>query len=176
MRKAITLLALISCLLILPNCGDDSEETAVDRRNKYLEEKQSQAQPPVQPEEELIKGPYMMINELEEGTCAYAAAHFAIAIKDVDSTTALAYCSDTMKAVIWALFSKPDQIERMQKAREAGFDIKTVRLVENETDSNLCRACVTARFQEADMEDCSFRLRLENGEWKVYDFGTPADQ
>ena len=63
----------------------------------------------------------------------------------------------------------------MQMARDAGFDIKYVRMVENVDDPNVCHACVTAVFQENNMEDCSFKLRMEDGEWKIYDFGTRAD-
>lgn len=173
MKKAIILLLAFAIIITAVYCGGGSDESAVERRKKYLEEKENeggQAGP-----EELVKGPNMPIDELEEGTCAYAAAQFAIAIKDVDTTTALKYCGDTMKAVVRVLLTNPEQAERMKMARDAGFSIKYVRLVENVGDPNLCRACVTATFQANDMEDCSFKLRLDDGEWKIYDFGSKAD-
>lgn len=172
MKKAIIFLLTFALIATAIYCGGGSEESALERRKKYIEEKEKESIP--EPEE-LVKGPNMLIAELEEGTCAYTAAQFAIAIKDVDTTQALKYCNDTMKAVVRALLTNPDQAERMQMARDAGFDIKYVRLVETADDPNICRACVTAVFQKNEMEDCSFRLRLENGEWKIYDFGTKAD-
>jgi hypothetical protein len=156
-------------------CGGGSEESAVERRKKYIEEKEKESGQIPQEQEDLVKGPNMPVAELEEGTCAYAAAQFAIGIKDIDTARALKYCNDTMKTVVRALLANPEQVERMQMARDAGFSIKYTRLVENQTEPNTCRACVTASFQENDMEDCSFKLRLENGEWKIYDFGTRAD-
>jgi len=175
LKKTIIFLIAFALIATAIYCGGGSEESAVERRKKYVEEKEKEGGQIAQEQEELIKGPNMPIAELEEGTCAYAAAHFAIAVKDVDTIQALKYCNDTMKTVAKAILSSPEQAERMQMARDAGFDIKYVRLVENVDDPNVCRACVTAVFQENNMEDCSFKLRLEDGEWKIYDFGTKAD-
>jgi hypothetical protein len=174
MRRIIfTLLALTFITAIIISCGGNKEQ-AKDKTEAYKKAEEERNKelgytPPPPPE----KGPAVLVDSLEPGTSAWVAGQFAKALADIDSSAAMSYCSDTTKLLIRALFMDQGQIEGMQRANEQGFRIKSVALMKYPSDSTHRTACVTATIQDSiDVEDCSFQLRLENGQWKIYSMGS----
>ncbi len=172
-RIIFVLLALTFVTAIIISCGGN-KELAEDRSEAYKKAEEERNKelgytPPPPPE----KGPEMPIDSLEPNTSGWVAGQFAKALANIDSSAAMSYCNDTTKLLIRALFMDQGQIEGMQRANEQGFRIKSVAVMEYPSDSTHCTACVTATIQDSiDVEDCSFQLRLENGQWKVYSIGS----
>ncbi len=175
MKKIIfILLALTFITALIIACGGNGNKDQVQERAQAYqkaEEERNQEMgytPPPPP----VKGPAVPIDSLEPGTSAWVAGQFAVALASIDSTAAISYCADTTKVFVKALFMDQGQIEGMKKANEQGFRIKSVAVMEYPTDSTRATACVTATMNDTDIEDCSFQMRLINGEWKVYSIGS----
>jgi len=128
------------------------------------------AKPRIEPP---VKGPEILAGQAKPGSCAEAALRFSIAIGDIDSSTALALCNDTMRAVVRAMMTNPAQAENLRRGKEEmGFHIKSAKIVENYSDENHCTACVTAVIKGNEIEDCGFQLTRVGDKWLVRDFGS----
>jgi hypothetical protein len=174
MKKPIfAMLALAFIFLIIISCGGTKQQ-AEDKAEAYKraeeERNKEMGYTPSPPPE---KGPSVLVDSLEPGSSAWVAGQFARALANIDSSAAMSYCSDTTKLLVRALFMDQGQIEGMKKANEQGFKIKSVAIMEYPSDSTRCRACVTATIRDSiDVEDCSFQMRLVDGEWKIYSIGS----
>ena len=181
----------ISVLLILIfstfiYCGSDqtAEQTvkqpegtsSQDAYQKAAEERNAEyGYTPPEPVD-TVYGEFVTVETVEPGSCAETALKFAIAFSDVDSSTAYQYCNDTMRLVVRAFMMSDKQRAGMLAAKESGFKILKARTFDNPLDTTVTNACITAYFQNAEVEDCSFKLRQIDGAWKVTDFGSQKKQ
>jgi hypothetical protein len=167
----ITLLISTLCLLACGN-GGQSENDSVDRSEAYEKAEQERFEEyGYEPAPEQKKGPQIPVDELEPGTCAYAAGKFSQALAAVDSTEAMKYCTDTTKLILRAMFSNAAQIENLKRIRDKGMYIKSAAVERYSRDSSVCHACVTAVLDSVPDESCGFMLRQFNGEWKIFQLG-----
>jgi hypothetical protein len=172
LKKATLLVLVIFMFTSILFCGNGEEQSAIDRRNEYLAEQEQKSEPPSTNPEELTLSPEVLAEDAVPGTCAEAAIKFATAFSDLDTLTALPMTGDTLKLVVRTIMTRPDQMASMRQAKEMGFRIKAAKIVEDQEDSTLCQACVTAFINGLDIDDCSFMFKLKDEQWILYDFGS----
>ena len=174
------LLILIFSIFIYCGSNDNAAETKTEAKSSENSDPYQQAEQernaeygytPPDPVD-TVYSEFMTAETVEPGSCAEVALKFATAFSDVDSSASYQYCNDTMQTVVRAFMISATQKAGMLKAKENGFKILKVRTFENPLDTTVTNACITAFFQNAEVEDCSFRLRQINGEWKITDFGS----
>lgn len=167
-------LILIFSIFIFCGSGETTSETEPDNTEAYKQaETERNAEYGYEPPEPFIpiEGEVLTAGNTIPGSSADIALRFATAFSDVDSVEAYKYCNDTMQVVVRAFMITPSQTTSMLKAKEDGFKILSVKTLTNPNDTTTCSACITANFMDAEVEDCSFKLRKIAGEWKITDFG-----
>ena len=170
-RLTIILLAMTFAAILAVSCGNKNRQVQDKTEDYKKAEEERNREMGYTPAPPPVKGPSVLADSLKPGTSAWVAGKFGMALASMDSAAAMSYCSDTVKILVKALFMDQGQIESMKRAREQGFKIKSVAIINNPVDTTLCTACVTANISNTDVEDCSFHLRLEHGEWKIYNIG-----
>ena len=116
------------------------------------------------------RGPEMVPDELNPGSCEFSAYWFAEYFTSGDSTNAYSLCTDSMEMVVRTILQLPDQISTMNHNRQTGYKIESISIVDTE-DPDFCRACITASFMNESRDDCNFYFVNVNGDWLLYAFG-----
>ncbi|HER00650.1 MAG TPA: hypothetical protein ENO22_15045 [candidate division Zixibacteria bacterium] len=165
---AIIILLLGAGLLA---CGGGDQETVHKTEDYQKAEQERHAEYGYEPPAPPVKGPQIPVDSLEPGTCAHAAAKFSQALAAVDSSEAMKYCNDTTKLIVRAMFLNTTQLKNLQRIRDQGMYIKSVAIEAYSQDSSVCQACVTAVLNDVPDESCGFKLRLVDGEWKIFQLG-----
>jgi type IV secretory pathway VirB10-like protein len=127
------------------------------------------SQNPVPRDEIVPMGTEMSPDDLEEGTCEYAAYWFAEYFTSGDSAKAYELCTDSMKNIVRQILQTPGQMKNMELNRSAGYTIAGVALADESSGDN-CRACLRATFMEEEKQDCSFHFTKVNGKWLLSAF------
>lgn len=114
-------------------------------------------------------GPEIPPDELQEGTCEYAAYWFAEYFTSGDSLKAYELCTDSMKNVVRTILQSPGQMKNMELNRAAGYElVSAAKAVESSGD--YCRACLRASFMNAERQQCDFHFTRVNGKWLLSAF------
>ncbi len=127
--------------------------------------------PPKQTHPSLPKTEPVHANDLEEGTCEYAAYMFAEYFTMGDSSAVLPMCTDSMKWVVRELYKDTTLVRNMKLNRKAGYTITEISTaVQPDRPSADCQACMTATLWGETREDCNFYFVNRNGEWLLSGF------
>ena len=172
MRYLLTTTLIFALSLLACGGGGQNKQDTASRSEAYEKAEQERFEEyGYEPAPEQKKGPQIPVDELEPGTCAYAAGKFSQALAAVDSAEAMKYCTDTTKLILRAMFSNAAQIENLKRIRDKGMYIKSAAVERYSRDSSVCHACVTAVLDSVPDESCGFMLRQVDGEWKIFQLG-----
>lgn len=169
------LISIIVLSLVAVSCQTDDEPETVQELIQERQQKEAQ-KAANEVEEDLVKAPPVTLDEVEEGSCVEAALKFATALTEADSATMMAYSTDTIHYLVRAMFMNEPMIEQIKQQKQMGFAIKSASKVTNQGSDTECRVCITAAFRGDEDQDCSFYVIKSNGQWKVNNFGSPANQ
>jgi len=138
-------------------------KTDMTMRNPNLKDEQVQ-NPDIVP-----MGDEISVDELQEGTCEYAAYQFAEYFTSGDSARAYELCTDSMKNIVRIILQTPGQMKTMQLNRAAGYELMTVAKADESAGDN-CQACIRASFMNEERQDCNFHFTKVNGRWLLSAF------
>jgi len=196
MKKGIFYLMTICLILSLSFCGGKKEEsqTPADQPSDKLaahklqempkpnqtetEQKEPQmtvrnpnAPPQESPFANIARGPEIFPDKLVAGTPEYACYWFAEYFTTGDSTNAIALCSDSMKQVVRAYLSVPKKVEDLKRNRMAGYQLISAAKALDSCSHEICNICLKAKFLGETRDDCNFKFKKINGQWKLISFG-----
>jgi len=194
-RALSTILTFVLILAITSlSCGGDKQEqtadnpgsseqidkeTTADDRPSDKPESDTEAliarNPNVKPEEfkqpEVRTSSEVFPEDLKKNTPEYAAYWFAEYFTSGDSANAYTFCTDSMKEVVRMILQEPGKIDDMRRNRAAGYTLISTSKALDSCDSKECSVCIKAKYFGETREECNFRFRKTDGEWKLYRFG-----
>jgi hypothetical protein len=194
LKKLFTLSLILIFALMFLSCGgdknDSSSETAeaveqpreeteaareLDTKPEQEEAKMFARNPNVDPAifepPDINTSPEIYPEELEEGTPESAGYWFAEYFTSGDSTMAYTLCTDSMVEVVRQILQQPRQISLMKANRDAGYTLLSASKALDSCDAGECSVCLMANFMDETRQECNFRFRNINGEWKLCRFG-----
>lgn len=193
MRNIIMLVISIFVVATIVFCGGkkeaDNESQNTEQVQNQAEEKESQnpaemSNPkkdeltvqnpnmpdvPAPPNDTVPMGAEIVPDELQEGTCEYAAYWFAEYFTSGDSLKAYELCTDSMKNIVRTILQSPGQMKNMELNRSAGYKLVSAAKAIESTQNN-CRACLRASFMNEERQDCNFHFTKINGRWLLSAF------
>jgi len=189
---------LTLCLFFLISCGgdDNQQQEASNMTNESSEAKEQANQPKEDPRwlgkdgqpkpiernpnageptqtthPNLAKSEEVHPNDIEEGTCEYAAYIFAEYFTMGDSNAVFPLCTDSMKQVVRIILQDTMTVRTMRLNREAGYTISGVSTaVKPDRPTADCQACLRAQMWGETREDCNFYFIKKDGEWLLSGF------
>ena len=194
MKKLLALSMLTILTLMFISCGGDKNESssdnaeAVERSRENTEATRDSDTKPQLNESEMFArnpnvdpaffepldintSPEIFPEELEEGTPESAGYWFAEYFTSGDSTLAYTLCTDSMVDVVREILQQPRQIALMKTNRNAGYTLLSASKALDSCDANECSVCLTANYMDETRQECNFRFRHIDGEWKLCRFG-----
>ncbi len=195
MKRLLSLSILIFLTLIFLSCGGDKKEANNDNPQEATQdtaiataEKDSTSPGSRLNQEEMFSrnpnidpaifeppdintSPEIFPGEMEEGTPESSGYWFAEYFTSGDSAMAYTLCTDSMVGVVREILQQPRQMALLKNNRQTGYTLLSASKALDSCDTDECSVCLTAQFMGETRQECNFRFRYINGEWKLCRFG-----